>query len=469
MTEPVILKHSFVIACVALLQIVVPPLAVVASLYALLLVFGMTADGSIQMLAGLSALLTLMLSSRRSNTNAPIFSGSLPLAIGVICRWAVVLAILLAIGYSAKVTEQYSRRLVLTWALATTPLLVLLALILDRTMWSLLCDPSNARKTVFVGMNETSQALSTQLMSRMEYCMNVVGFFDDRSTDRLNVGDLNLRWLGKLQDLAAYVNTNGVHVIFISLPMRHLQRVRDLLDELRDTTASIYYLPDIFVFDLIQSRTGEIAGVPVVALCETPFYGYRGVIKRMTDIVISAGLLLLGSPILLVIAFLVGTSSKGPIIFRQRRYGLDGREFVVYKFRTMIVTEDGKTIAQATRDDRRVTPIGGFLRRHSLDELPQLINVLQGRMSLVGPRPHAIAHNEEYRKVISGYMIRHKVLPGITGLAQINGCRGETARLEEMQARVQLDLEYLRHWSPILDLKILALTALQFVRHEKAY
>jgi putative colanic acid biosynthesis UDP-glucose lipid carrier transferase len=148
---------------------------------------------------------------------------------------------------------------------------------------------------------------------------------------------------------------------------------------------------------------------------------------------------------------------------------LDGREFIVYKFRTMTVTEDGAKVAQATRDDRRITAVGGFLRRHSLDELPQLINVLQGRMSLVGPRPHAIAHNEEYRKLIGGYMIRHKVLPGITGLAQINGCRGETARLEDMQARVQLDLEYLRHWTPILDLKILALTALQVVRHEKAY
>jgi putative colanic acid biosynthesis UDP-glucose lipid carrier transferase len=251
--------------------------------------------------------------------------------------------------------------------------------------------------------------------------------------------------------------------------MRHLQRVRDLLNELRDTTASIYYLPDIFAFDLIQSRTGEIAGIPVVALCETPFYGFRGVIKRLTDIVISGAVLLLISPVLVIIAILVALSSRGPIIFRQRRYGLDGREFIVYKFRTMTVTEDGAKVAQATRDDRRITAVGGFLRRHSLDEFPQLINVLQGRMSLVGPRPHAIAHNEEYRKLISGYMIRHKVLPGITGLAQINGCRGETARLEDMQARVQLDLEYLRHWTPVLDLKILALTALQVVRHEKAY
>jgi len=308
-----------------------------------------------------------------------------------------------------------------------------------------------------------------QLSMRQEFCMAVAGFFDDRSAARQNSGDTTVPLLGRLQDLALYVKANAVQVIFIALPMRHLQRVRDLLDELRDTTVSIYYLPDVFVFDLIQSRTGEIAGIPIVALCETPFYGFRGVIKRLSDILISSTFLLLASPLLLIIALLVRLSSRGAIIFRQRRYGLDGREFIVYKFRTMTVTEDGPGIAQATRDDRRVTAVGRFLRRHSLDELPQLINVLQGRMSLVGPRPHAIAHNEKYRKLISGYMIRHKVLPGITGLAQISGCRGETERLEEMQARVQLDLEYLRHWSPLLDLKILALTALQLIRHEKAY
>jgi putative colanic acid biosynthesis UDP-glucose lipid carrier transferase len=468
MTEPVIVKHSFVIACVALMQVILPPLVAVATLYGMLLAFHLDFDRGMQMLAGLAVLLTVLVSVRRRNPNAPIFSGSLQLALGTAGRWGVVLAILLAIGFSAKATDDYPRRLVVAWAAATTPLLIVVALILDKVLWNLLCDPSNARKTVFVGINEISQTLHKQLSSRQEFCMAVAGFFDDRSADRLNLTD-NLQLLGRLSDLAAYVKSNGVQVIFISLPMRHLQRVRDLLNELRDTTASIYYLPDIFAFDLIQSRTGEIAGIPVVALCETPFYGFRGVIKRLTDIVISGAALLLVSPVLMVTAILVALSSKGPVIFRQRRYGLDGREFIVYKFRTMTVTEDGATVAQATRDDRRITTVGGFLRRHSLDELPQLINVLQGRMSLVGPRPHAIAHNEEYRKLISGYMIRHKVLPGITGLAQINGCRGETARLEDMQARVQLDLEYLRHWTPILDLKILALTALQVVRHEKAY
>jgi putative colanic acid biosynthesis UDP-glucose lipid carrier transferase len=174
-------------------------------------------------------------------------------------------------------------------------------------------------------------------------------------------------------------------------------------------------------------------------------------------------------PLLALIALLVKWSSPGPVIFKQRRYGLDGREIAVYKFRTMSVTEDGATIRQASRSDGRVTPVGALLRRSSLDELPQLINVLQGRMSLVGPRPHAIAHNEEYRKLIKGYMIRHKVLPGITGLAQVNGCRGETAKLEEMEARVNFDLDYLRHWSPMLDIKIILLTVVKLFRDDKAY
>jgi putative colanic acid biosynthesis UDP-glucose lipid carrier transferase len=166
---------------------------------------------------------------------------------------------------------------------------------------------------------------------------------------------------------------------------------------------------------------------------------------------------------------LVRLSSPGPVIFRQRRYGLDGREITVYKFRTMTVTEDGSEVRQASKSDSRVTPIGAWLRRSSIDEIPQFINVLQGRMSLVGPRPHAVVHNEQYRKLIKGYMVRHKVLPGITGLAQINGCRGETSNLEDMEERVRFDLDYLRHWSPMLDLKILVFTVLKLFRDDKAY
>jgi putative colanic acid biosynthesis UDP-glucose lipid carrier transferase len=331
-----------------------------------------------------------------------------------------------------------------------------------------LLNPSNLRKVIFAGFNETSLSLAGKLRSNPGLCMSVAGFFDDRSAERLGIHG-NAKLVGTLRELTRFVKEDSVDVIFVALPIRHLGRVVELMDELRDTTASIYYLPDIYVFDLIQARTGDIMGVHVISMCETPFQGASGLVKRMTDVVISSIVLLMGLPLLLAVGLAVKLSSPGPMIFRQRRYGLDGREITVYKFRTMSVTEDDGQVLQATKTDARVTRVGRFLRRFSLDELPQLINVLQGSMSLVGPRPHAVAHNEEYRKLIKGYMLRHKVLPGITGLAQINGCRGETARLEEMQARVNYDLDYLRHWSPSLDIKILVMTVFKVFGDKRAY
>jgi putative colanic acid biosynthesis UDP-glucose lipid carrier transferase len=239
--------------------------------------------------------------------------------------------------------------------------------------------------------------------------------------------------------------------------------------ELGDTTASIYFLPDVSGFDMIQQRASEILGLPVVAMCETPFHGYRGLVKRLMDVTFASIAIVLLSPFLLGIAWAVKRSSPGPVLFRQRRYGLDGEEISVFKFRTMTVCEDGAQVTQAARNDRRVTAIGRHLRRWSLDELPQLINVLQGTMSIVGPRPHAVAHNEEYRKLIKRYMVRHKVLPGITGLAQVRGCRGETSRVELMEARVLFDLEYMRRWSPMLDLEIMLATVVAVVKTDTAY
>jgi putative colanic acid biosynthesis UDP-glucose lipid carrier transferase len=196
----------------------------------------------------------------------------------------------------------------------------------------------------------------------------------------------------------------------------------------------------------------------VVGICETPFTGTNDLIKRASDIVLASLILVLTSPVLLAITIGVKLSSPGPAIFGQRRNGLDGEEIIVYKFRSMRAMEDGDVVRQATRGDSRITPFGAFLRRTSMDELPQFVNVLQGRMSIVGPRPHAVAHNELYRQLIKAYMVRHKVKPGITGWAQVNGHRGETDTVEKMQTRVEYDLEYLRNWSLGLDLQIIART-----------
>jgi putative colanic acid biosynthesis UDP-glucose lipid carrier transferase len=331
-----------------------------------------------------------------------------------------------------------------------------------------LLSAGQARSAVVCGVNRASLRLIQSIRERPELGLVLKGVFDDRSAQRLGYEPAS-EIIGTFSDMARYVRERRIDAIFIATPFSHLERTEKLLAELQDTTASIYYVPDIFVFDLIQSRTTELNGIPIVALRDTPFSGWPGLVKRSSDIVLASLMILVAAPLMLLIALAIRLTSPGSIIFKQRRYGLNGEEIIVWKFRTMTASDDGDRVEQATRDDPRVTPIGRFLRKYSLDELPQLFNVLQGRMSVVGPRPHAVAHNEAYRRIISSYMVRHKVAPGITGLAQVNGCRGETADVEDMQRRVEYDLQYLRQWSLALDFKILFRTLAVWFRDEKAY
>jgi putative colanic acid biosysnthesis UDP-glucose lipid carrier transferase len=275
--------------------------------------------------------------------------------------------------------------------------------------------------------------------------------------------------LGRLAEIATYVKANRIHLIYLSLPMASQPRIKELLDALKDTTASVYFVPDMFVTDLIQGRSDTVCGLPVISVCETPFRGAAGVLKRTSDLVLAGLILILLSPLMLGIAAAVKLGSPGPVIFRQRRYGLDGQEITIYKFRSMSVVEDGSLIKQARKNDSRITRFGAVLRKTSMDELPQFINVLQGRMSVVGPRPHAVAHNEQYRRLIKSYMVRHKVRPGITGWAQVNGFRGETDSLEKMEGRIRCDLDYLRNWSLRLDLFIILKTIRLVFRDTAAY
>jgi putative colanic acid biosynthesis UDP-glucose lipid carrier transferase len=468
MNHAVILRTSVAIATLSVLQAVLPAVILGASLAVIAYLRDVPFDRLYVTLAILAMVLTGTL-LRPAGTGSPVLQLRLgSFVMYVLLRWGIILAILLALGFAAGLSDHFARSVVLPWAVIAPVLMMLVLWQLRTIMRRVVLSPENLRTAIIVGVNSPSLALGDRLAKHPELCTRLLGFFDDRSAERL--GSLNGFGLeGKLSEVAAYVERFRVDVIFIALPLRHLQRVMDLVDELRDSTASIYYVPDVFVFDLIQSRTTEIIDIPVIAMCETPFYGYRGVMKRVTDIGLTIALMFGALPVMLVIALLVRLDSPGPVIFRQRRYGLDGKEIVVYKFRSMYVTEDGAHVQQAKRGDSRVTRIGRVLRRYSLDELPQLINVLQGRMSLVGPRPHAVAHNEQYRRLIKSYMVRHKVLPGITGLAQVNGCRGETSELKQMEARVKYDLEYLRSWTPLLDVKLLAATLMQVLRDSKAY
>jgi putative colanic acid biosysnthesis UDP-glucose lipid carrier transferase len=467
MTQPVLVKQSLMIALVTGVQALVPAVVAIGSLYATIVLYGHHFDPSSAAIA-IVGVLCLVLVQPPREVSTQLTSARLSDVADVTLRWMILLLVLLAVGYITRTFTVYPRRVFLTWAAVTPVLLIAVTLAMQEVKQRFLMNALETRSAIIAGYNTTSFELARRLQNNPGMRVDMVGFFDDRSKERLGM-DGEAKLVGSLSDMSEYVKANRTDVIFIALPIRHVKRVMDLLDDLRDTTASIYYVPDIFVFNLIQARSSEIHGIPVVAMLETPFYGYRGVAKRVTDVAFSALILLLLLPLLLLIGVAIRFTSAGPIIFTQRRYGLDGKEIGVYKFRTMRVTEDGAQIRQASRTDIRITPIGRVLRRLSLDELPQLINVLQGRMSLVGPRPHAVAHNEEYRKLIKGYMLRHKVLPGITGLAQINGWRGETSNLEDMEARVNYDLDYLRHWTPLLDFKILLLTVVKVFRDDKAY
>jgi putative colanic acid biosynthesis UDP-glucose lipid carrier transferase len=228
-------------------------------------------------------------------------------------------------------------------------------------------------------------------------------------------------------------------------------------------------IPDVLIADLLGSQWVMLGNTPLIILNDHPFYGGIWTLKKLEDLILGSIILVLISPLMLLIAIAIKLSSPGPILFKQRRHGLNGEVITVYKFRTMTTLDDGDVVIQATKNDARITPIGKMLRRTSLDELPQFFNVLQGSMSIVGPRPHALAHNEHYRTLIDSYMQRHKVRPGITGWAQVNGFRGETDTLEKMQARVDFDLYYINHWSLGFDFKIIMLTILNGFSSKTAY
>jgi putative colanic acid biosysnthesis UDP-glucose lipid carrier transferase len=462
-------RLTVLVALMTVLRALLPTIVAVLCLDAIVTWHGETFDLRAPEVV-IMAVLCLVLVHIPARVTSVFSSLGLPSTVGILGRWILLLAVLAVIEPAIRDFGTFAdaRTITITWAVTTPLILVLAAMLMDRVGRTLLPAATSMRKCVFVGYNEPSVMLASRLSIGTGLRLQPMGFFDDRSGDRLGLERRN-ELVGKLAELPDFVKRNKIDVIFISLPIRHIQRVTDLVDDLHDTTASIYYVPDVYVFNLIQARSGQIAGVPVVALLETPLSGYGAILKRIFDVGVAATMLLCLAPLLALVALAVKATSAGPAIFTQRRYGLDGSEITVYKFRTMSVTEDGPAIRQASKNDDRTTRIGAFLRRTSIDELPQLINVLQGRMSLVGPRPHAVAHNEQYRKLIKGYMLRHKVQPGITGLAQVNGARGETLRLEDMQARITYDLDYLRNWSPALDMKILLLTAVRFLRDKKAY
>ena len=378
-------------------------------------------------------------------------------AVDIVSSWVVLLVILWLCAFATESLHFFKREVLVAWAIVT-PILQWLATWLGRTIVRLGDTRRATRRTaVVVGASALGVKVARALQGGQTAAVEFIGFFDDRTDERID-DDAKERVLGRLADVAAYTTEKGIREVYITLPLGSQPRIVELLDQLQGTTASLFFVPDVFGISIIQGRLQDMNGVPVVGICETPFTGTNELVKRASDLVIATIIVVLISPLLLAIAIGVKLSSPGPVLFKQRRNGLDGHEIIVYKFRSMRTLEDGAVVRQATRNDPRVTPFGGFLRRTSFVELPQFFNVLRGTMSIVGPRPHAVTHNKEYRQIIKAYMVRHKVKPGITGWAQVNGQRGETDTVDKMRTRVEYDLEYLRNWSLGLDLKIIVQT-----------
>jgi putative colanic acid biosynthesis UDP-glucose lipid carrier transferase len=442
-------------------RMMMDPVLAIGALMAASLLFGVRFEGPYIILALLVFSLTFP-SLATDGTSARAVARE------IVGNWILLIVLLLLVGWATHTLGSVDERVVAAWAVLAPAAIFTGHVLVPRWMPKVLAAEGLERVAVIAGAGDVGRSLAERIREAPYLGVKVAGFFDDRAGDRLP--DLPPRDnLGSLSQLADYAKRNRVDLIYLALPMASQPRIMKLLDELHDTTASLYFAPDIFLFDLIQARMDSIGGIPVVAVCETPFYGFDGLVKRASDIVIAAAALVVLMPAMIALAIAIKLTSPGPVIFRQRRYGLDGREIIVYKFRTMRVTEDGGVIRQATRDDPRITPLGAVLRRLSLDELPQFVNVLQGRMSVVGPRPHAVAHNEMYRKLIKSYMVRHKVRPGITGWAQVNGLRGETESLEKMRMRIEHDLDYLRNWSLRLDLAIIWRTVFVVWKRDNAY
>jgi putative colanic acid biosynthesis UDP-glucose lipid carrier transferase len=379
-------------------------------------------------------------------------------------RWLLVFGVILALIYFSGLIDRFDQNVLRTWAPSAAFLLwggQLAALHLGLRR----IPP---RRAIVVGLTELGIRLQRTLTDDPLMCTDVIGFFEDRSPDRYPPG-VQQTVLGQAAHLPEFIVQNKVDIVYITLPMTRNPRIIRLLEILRDSTVSIYFVPDLFVFNLIQSRVDSVHGIPVVSVTESPFYGVHAISKRMCDLMVSFMVIVILSPFFIAISLGVRVTSPGPVLFKQRRYGLDGKSIVVYKFRSMTVTEDGVgTYTQVIRNDSRVTKFGAILRKTSLDELPQLFNVLEGSMSIVGPRPHAVAVNEQYRQLIPSYMVRHKIKPGITGLAQVNGFRGGDD-LESMTKRVDMDLVYMSQWSMRMDFLIMLKTAVMVLADRKAY
>ena len=382
--------------------------------------------------------------------------------------WGLAAAAVLTYLFFTKQSTDFSRVTIFIWFILAFTSLVGWRFLFSRFLAKIRAKGLNTRSVAIIGVTKSGKRLAQQILDNPETGYRLTAVFDDRVPERIE--KTYHAWLkGTIEEGVERAKSNEFDVVYIALPMIAEERITHILQLLGDTTANVQLVPDLFVYTLMNASMSHIGNIQTISLYDNPMRGGNAALKRFEDVIFSLGILTIIAIPLLIIAIAVKVTSKGPVIFKQNRYGLDGKKIKVYKFRSMTVTENSDVVTQATKGDVRITPLGAFLRRTSLDELPQFINVLQGRMSVVGPRPHAVAHNESYRKQVDYYMLRHKVRPGITGWAQVNGWRGETDTLDKMEMRIKYDLEYIRNWSLWLDVKIIIFTVFRSFNDKNAY
>jgi putative colanic acid biosynthesis UDP-glucose lipid carrier transferase len=382
--------------------------------------------------------------------------------------WALVLLVGLFFSFLIHHVGNVSRLWLFYWYSSGLTLLVLYRVTVYYSLRYLRTKGVNTKKVVIVGYGSTGQEMHRRAVYQDWTGYEVKAVHADPQ-HAAEIKDPRILRINSLEEIHDYVLNNEVHEIWITLPLVASPKLQELQYLLRNALVDIRWVPDILGLQMLSRKMSNFLGFPAVDLNQPISSGLNGIMKDIFDKVFATVALILLAPLFVVIAACIKYSSPGPIFFRQPRLGLNGKKFNVYKFRTMRVHQENGTVKQATKDDPRITPIGGFLRRTSLDELPQFINVLFGDMSVVGPRPHALQHNEMYKGLLELYMLRHRVKPGITGWAQIHGHRGETDTVDKMAKRVQFDLHYIQNWSLWMDIRIIIWTAFKGWTGKNAY
>ncbi|CAB3657266.1 MAG: undecaprenyl-phosphate glucose phosphotransferase [Achromobacter sp.] len=377
------------------------------------------------------------------------------LVVRSLAAWALVFALGILVSFLMHQSAAVSRLWAATWFGSVALALAGVRLAAYTVLGAARDRGLDRKRVLLVGFGALGHDLWRRVERYREAGYEVAGIYAEAHENL----PPQVRRLHELDALHGFVRENDVREVWIVLPMEAGQELREVLYHLRNDLVDIRWIPDVMSIQLLGHRIGEFLGLPAIQLNSLPAAGVRGLAKEAFDRAFALCALVGLSPVMLTVACLVKLTSRGPVLFTQPRLGVDGKVFHVYKFRTMTVHQEHGVVTQATRNDARITRIGGFLRRTSLDELPQFLNVLRGDMSVVGPRPHALEHNELYKDLVQRYMMRHRVKPGITGWAQVNGLRGQTDTLRKMSDRVEHDIYYIQHWTFRMDLIIIARTA----------